>query len=76
MAGRRVSASASLLKEKYTFLSPQKATEKDILSVHTTTLLEAVKTGAFEDPDTPTLPGMDGLQRPFWHYSPTGTIAV
>jgi len=45
-----------LEKKNYSFTNPTACTEKDILRVHTYKHLEAVKAGAFIDPDTPSLP--------------------
>src|SRR3989338_8382749 len=40
------------------FVAPHKATVHEILSVHDTSLLNAVKNGAYADPDTPVIPGI------------------
>ncbi len=43
-------------KKDYSFTKPTPCTEKDLLRVHTKKHLEAVRRGAFIDPDTPSLP--------------------
>jgi len=45
-----------LEKKNYSFTEPTACTEKDLLRVHTYRHIEAVKAGAFIDPDTPSLP--------------------
>lgn len=40
------------------FVSPQRANDNDVLMVHDTSLLNAVKNGTFTDPDTPVIPGI------------------
>ncbi|MFO7891186.1 MAG: histone deacetylase [bacterium] len=45
-----------LEEKKYSFIQPAPCKEKDILRVHTKKHLEAVKTGAFIDLDTPSIP--------------------
>lgn len=53
----RIESSFLYLKERgYSFVRPEPATEKDILLVHTKTLLKKIKTNNFFDPDTPNLP--------------------
>jgi acetoin utilization deacetylase AcuC-like enzyme len=50
------SAVAQLHKEFHTWIEPEPCTEEDILRVHTRDLMEAVRTGAFDDADTPFFP--------------------
>lgn len=45
-----------LKEKKYSFTKPSPCTENDILRVHTKKHLEAVRTGAFIDLDTPSIP--------------------
>ncbi|MFQ6007527.1 MAG: histone deacetylase family protein [Candidatus Zixiibacteriota bacterium] len=52
----RVKAAYVYLKEKLEFVPPGRIEEKDILSVHSETLLESVKTGRFYDADSPNYP--------------------
>ena len=55
----RVVETYRFLKEKnFEFTEPAPCDENDILSVHTKTLLEKVKTGKFFDADTPNLPNI------------------
>lgn len=55
----RVNSSYHYLKEKgFEFLEPTPCEDKDILSVHTSKLLDEVKSGGFFDPDTPALPNI------------------
>jgi len=50
------SAVAQLQKEFHTWVEPLPCTDDDILRVHTRQQLEAVRTGGFEDVDTPFFP--------------------
>jgi acetoin utilization deacetylase AcuC-like enzyme len=50
------SAVAQLQKEFHTWVDPLPCTDEDILRVHTRQQLEAVRTGGFEDVDTPFFP--------------------
>ena len=50
------SAVALLQKEFHTWLLPEPCSDADILRVHTPALLDAVRTGAFSDSDTPFFP--------------------
>src|ERR1051326_7093798 len=50
------SAVAQLHKEFHTWVAPTACAEEDILRVHTRLQLDAVRTGAFEDVDTPFFP--------------------
>lgn len=50
---RRIQLAYEYLKEKYEFIEPKPATEKDLLLVHTKEYIERIKSGNFYDPDTP-----------------------
>ena len=50
------SAFARLQREFHTWVTPAPCADEDILRVHTRELLDAVRTGAFADPDTPFFP--------------------
>jgi acetoin utilization deacetylase AcuC-like enzyme len=50
------SAVAQLHRDFHTWITPSPCAEEDILRVHTRKLLDAVRTGAFEDADTPFFP--------------------
>ena len=50
------SAVAQLHKESHTWVTPTPCADEDILRVHTRELLDAVRTGAFADADTPFFP--------------------
>jgi len=50
------SAVAQLHKDFHTWITPSPCTDEDILRVHTRELLDAVRTGAFADADTPFFP--------------------
>jgi len=50
------SAVTQLQKEFHTWVTPTPCTDEDILRVHTRELLDAVRTGAFADADTPFFP--------------------
>jgi acetoin utilization deacetylase AcuC-like enzyme len=50
------SAVALLQKESHTWVVPTPCADEDILRVHTREMLEAVRTGAFDDADTPFFP--------------------
>ena len=49
-------AVAQLHKESHTWVVPTPCADEDILRVHTRELLEAVRSGAFDDADTPFFP--------------------
>ena len=49
----RVMDSYGFLKGKHEFVEPSPATEKHVLLAHTRTLLDSVKNGMLQDPDTP-----------------------
>jgi acetoin utilization deacetylase AcuC-like enzyme len=49
-------AVAQLHKDFHTWIAPSPCADEDILRVHTPELLDAVRTGAFEDADTPFFP--------------------
>ncbi len=59
---RRVLASAELLKQKprHQFVAAQPCVEADVLRAHSKRLLETVRSGDFQEPDTPSLPGIFG----------------
>jgi acetoin utilization deacetylase AcuC-like enzyme len=50
------SAVAQLQKDPHTWIVPTPCTDEDILRVHTREMLEAVRTGTFDDADTPFFP--------------------
>ncbi len=52
----RVRATYEYLKSKFEFVPPGRIEEKDILLVHSESLVESVKTGRFFDADSPNYP--------------------
>lgn len=50
---RRIKLAYEFLKDKYQFISPEPASEDDLLLVHSETYLEKIKKRNFYDPDTP-----------------------
>src|SRR5256885_4406073 len=50
------SAVAQLHKDFHSWVEPVPCADEDILRVHTREQLDAVRTGAFEDADTPSFP--------------------
>jgi acetoin utilization deacetylase AcuC-like enzyme len=50
------SAVAQLHREFHTWVTPTPCADEDVLRVHTRELLDAVRTGAFDDADTPFFP--------------------
>ena len=50
------SAVAQLHRDFHTWITPTSCTDEDVLRVHTREMLDAVRTGAFEDADTPFFP--------------------
>lgn len=57
------SAVAVLHKEFHTWIAPERCMDEDILRVHSPAVLDAVKTGAFQDADTPFFPNIYELAR-------------
>lgn len=55
---RRVSATYEFLKSKYEFVEPKPADERDLLAVHTESLVGQVRSGDFWDGDSPAYPGL------------------
>lgn len=57
---RRVLGCADLLRQnpRHEFVAPQPCEEADILQVHTPRLLEQVRRGEFNDPNTPAIAGI------------------
>jgi acetoin utilization deacetylase AcuC-like enzyme len=60
----RIAGAVSALKNRHhTWLEPSPCSEADILRVHTSALLETLKTGQFFDADTPFFPNIYELAR-------------
>ena len=55
----RVSVPFDYLSQKnFQFVEPEPCSDKDLHLCHTSRLIEAVRTGNFSDPETPSLPGI------------------
>jgi acetoin utilization deacetylase AcuC-like enzyme len=56
-------AVAQLHKDYHTWLTPEPCSDADILRVHTREMLDAVRSGAFSDADTPVFPRIFEIAR-------------
>lgn len=59
----RVSSIVELIKDDYQFITPTAASDEVILETHTALLLESIRAGSFNDPDTPTYPNIHHLAK-------------
>src|SRR5437867_940752 len=60
---RILTAVTELRKSNHTWIVPEPCTDEDILRVHSRAMMEAVKSGQFDDADTPFFPNILQLAR-------------